>query len=136
MGIRGAVRSSAAVSVAIGAAFATTVALAGPANASLSECGTGRACLWYEQNYSGGLKASVVGSLPAVAANTSSAANFGTCGSYSTARYYEDQNYQNRNFILLCPGSGDQYLDPNLSNGTNRTTANWENRVESLRFTL
>ncbi len=67
--------------------------------------------------------------------DVSSVVNHGYCqGTGSSVRFYEHSSYNGSSFVMYCLESGLQMRDPNLSNGTNATSVNWDNRISSATF--
>lgn len=120
---------------------AVTLGLAGitsPAQAGYTDCQPrGYACMWQGNTYPGNPNASFEYEIRYLSGSNdevSSIVNNGYCGSFSIARYYIDYQFAGASFAMYCPESGLQSRDPYLTNGTNATSANWDNKISSARF--
>lgn len=106
---------------------------AGPASASYTDCPSGSACLWTSNNYPGGPNASFANSI--VLTSSSNLANsIVNNGNSAVARFYDASDFSGAYISLNNPARGGQSRDPNLSNGTDATSANWANRISSAKF--
>lgn len=114
-----------------------TVIFGGSASAAYTDCGVGYACLWQDTSYPGNPQSYFAYNIDYYGSffndEASSISNNGYCGYLGTARFYEHSNYTGASIDMVCPGTG-QSRDPQLSNGTNSTSSNWNDRISSARF--
>ncbi|MBU5422553.1 peptidase inhibitor family I36 protein [Cellulomonas hominis] len=120
--------------VPLGLVVATGLVIgATPASAAYTDCSSGYACMWTSNSYPGAPNASFQYSI--VLSSTSNAINsIVNNGNSSVARFYDAGNFTGSYISLNNPARGGQTRDPNLSNGTDATTANWANRISSAQF--
>lgn len=93
--------------------------------------------MWQLGSYgTGGPDASFLVSLPYMNKSNDKVNSVVNRGYTSRARFYEGANYSGLYITLNREGNliGEQWRDPNLSNGTDATTANWANRISSGKF--
>jgi hypothetical protein len=132
--------------MAAGIAVAASLLLLGTteANAALSQCSAGYACIWGENSYTGcfyqrstsgpvGDWATCAGVSSINGAN-SLKANGNTCNT----DYYDLTNQTGPYIRFLRAGLGSNFQDPTLSNGGGSSTGyegqNWQDRIGSLKF--
>lgn len=106
---------------------------AGPASASYTDCPSGSACLWTSTNYPGSPNVSFA-SVITLTDSSNLINSIVNNGNSSIARFYDSSDRTGTYIALNNPARGGQTRDPNLSNGTDATTANWANRISSAKF--
>jgi hypothetical protein len=128
MRLRNVASTLAATSLLTGA----LIGLAAPAQAALSECDQGNACIWQHKNYDD-LENEYAYHMPAYN-NGSSIHNNGFCGNLSIAYYFDASNYSGPSIAMYCPGSGRQNQDPFLENNAHPNGGNWNDKISSASF--
>lgn len=108
-------------------------ATAMPAQAALSQCARGHACIWNYDNYD-----SLTDDFQynrVASRNGNSLMNNGYCGNLSTAYFFDNETYNSRySLVMYCPGRGLQSQDPYLTNNAHPLGGNWNNRIGSGSF--
>jgi Peptidase inhibitor family I36 len=118
---------------------AAVVGVASPANAAYTNCGRSYACMWQNADYPNSPQAYFGYHMSlgwsGLNNDVSSVVNNGYSGNLSIARFFDGANYDGASIAMYDPSSGRQSRDPNLTNGTNYTTSNWNDRISSGSFT-
>jgi hypothetical protein len=131
----------------LGVVIGMSIGLAPVANASTSQCTSGNACMWGENDYTGCFvqytnNTAGFGNWATCAANANDGANsVRNSGNYSSAVFWADSGYTGSAIMFNRVGLGYNYQDPNLSNGGGVTysgaganTENWQDRISSLSW--
>jgi hypothetical protein len=138
-------KSLVAVGAATALASAGLVLVPATAQASISQCTPGNACLWGENNYSG--------CFVQYSSDKNSFGSWATCGASANNGANSVKNYGRSCNVVFFDATGrtgpgirfdkttqGNYQDPKLSNGGgvgyggNTARQNWENRISSLDF--
>lgn len=115
-----------AIGIALVVVVAPSIVVVGsPAHAAISQCGSNRACAWFDQNFSGNFgswtssRSSLPTSMPNWHNNISSTHNRRT----HNIGWFMDTGYAGTR-MLYGPGGGGDYVWPHVA----------ENNIQSLRF--
>lgn len=119
--------------VAVVTALASLTGFAAPAGAAYTDCSSGRACLWTGYSYPGTPNASFLSSV-ILSGSNNQISSIVNNGNSSVARFYDAGNHSGVYIALNNPARGGQTRDPDLSNGINATSENWDNRISSAKF--